>query len=376
MLTERAGMSAAEVDALIAARRGVHRRRARADAAPAVHRRRRARSASALRRRPVRRDVSGGPWAGRARSSSWHRRCTGAVRVPRGCGRRSAPRWSWPSRPRVTSCATCRRSRRARRPRRRRCGGRSSAQGKRSVVAAAGQRGAAPAARLGRRGDRRRRPAGRRADAGPRPPGGRGRQPVRAHRAARAAGSRLRAGRLGVGRASRYTLGFPDRPPVCPATPVQFAAHVTSLFAVNGAMLALRGGAPHRPRPGGRRLDAGVLPGAGAGDRRAAVPRRRHPPRPARQPARRHPARGACTRAPTGFVSFLIIQPAHWRAMAEWIAEATGMDAVLDDVFIDMHVRWEVSDFIDELHRGSSPGRAPSSTCSSRASGGASRPRR
>jgi crotonobetainyl-CoA:carnitine CoA-transferase CaiB-like acyl-CoA transferase len=50
-----------------------------------------------------------------------------------------------------------------------------------------------------------------------------------------------------------------------------------------------------------------------------------------------------------GFVSFLIIQPAHWRAMAAWIADATGMDAVLDDVFLDMRVRWEVSDFIDDV---------------------------
>ena len=49
-----------------------------------------------------------------------------------------------------------------------------------------------------------------------------------------------------------------------------------------------------------------------------------------------------------GFVSFLVLQPAHWRAMAEWIAEATGIDGVLDDVFVDLHVRWEVSDFIDD----------------------------
>jgi crotonobetainyl-CoA:carnitine CoA-transferase CaiB-like acyl-CoA transferase len=35
--------------------------------------------------------------------------------------------------------------------------------------------------------------------------------------------------------------------------------------------------------------------------------------------------------------------------MAEWIAEATGMDAVLDEAFNDMRVRWEVSDFIDDL---------------------------
>ena len=47
-------------------------------------------------------------------------------------------------------------------------------------------------------------------------------------------------------------------------------------------------------------------------------------------------------------MSFLVLQPAHWRAMAEWIAEATGMDGVLEEVFVDLHVRWEASDFIDE----------------------------
>ena len=52
-----------------------------------------------------------------------------------------------------------------------------------------------------------------------------------------------------------------------------------------------------------------------------------------------------------GFVSFLVLQPAHWRAMAEWIAEETGMDAVLDDVFNDIHVRWEVVGLHRRLHR-------------------------
>jgi crotonobetainyl-CoA:carnitine CoA-transferase CaiB-like acyl-CoA transferase len=34
--------------------------------------------------------------------------------------------------------------------------------------------------------------------------------------------------------------------------------------------------------------------------------------------------------------------------MAEWISEETGMEAVLEEVFMDLHVRWEASDFIDE----------------------------
>ena len=49
------------------------------------------------------------------------------------------------------------------------------------------------------------------------------------------------------------------------------------------------------------------------------------------------------------------------------------MDAVLDEAFIDMRVRWEVSDFIDELTEQLTRDRTRSSTCSSRGSGGASR---
>ena len=47
---------------------------------------------------------------------------------------------------------------------------------------------------------------------------------------------------------------------------------------------------PRRPGPAGRHLGAGVLPGHGAGDGAAAVPRRPRPPRPARQPPGGHPA--------------------------------------------------------------------------------------
>ena len=143
------------------------------------------------------------------------------------------------------------------------------------------------------------------------------------------------------------TTGFPERPPVCPATPVQFAAHVTSLYAVNAAMLALRA-----VRSTGRGqlvdvsmqecclslapetgvsmfLDDGLRRGRPGNRRAVTCPWGLYP----------------CA---DGFVSYLVLQPAHWRAMAEWIAEETGMDAVLEDVFNDMRVRWEASDFIDD----------------------------
>jgi benzylsuccinate CoA-transferase BbsE subunit len=145
-----------------------------------------------------------------------------------------------------------------------------------------------------------------------------------------------------------YTFGFPDRPPVGPAPPVQFAAHATSLFAVNAAMLALRA----RRRSGrGQVVDVSMqecclslAPETGLA---LFLDDRVHRSRPGNRRAVTRPwGLYPCS---DGFVSFLIIQPAHWRAMAAWIADVTGMDAVLDDVFLDMHVRWEVSDFIDDV---------------------------
>ncbi len=83
-----------------------------------------------------------------------------------------------------------------------------------------------------------------------------------------------------------HTIGFPDRPPVSAATPVQFASHVTSLYALEcrDARPAVR--APNRPGSSRRPLDAGMLPVVRAGDGRAAVPRRPCAPAAARQPAR------------------------------------------------------------------------------------------
>ena len=144
-----------------------------------------------------------------------------------------------------------------------------------------------------------------------------------------------------------YTLGFPDRPPVCLATPVQFAAHTASLYAVNGAMLALR--AARRTGQGQvvdismQEVCLSLAPETGLslflddGIHRTRPGNRRNVTRP-----------WGLYPCADGYISYLVIQPAHWRAMAEWIAEATGIDGVLDEVFVDLHVRWEVSDFIDD----------------------------
>jgi len=145
-----------------------------------------------------------------------------------------------------------------------------------------------------------------------------------------------------------FTFGFPDRPPVAAATPVQFAAHVTSLFAVNAAMLGLRG---VRRTGRGQVVDLSIQECCLSLAPETGVPLflddRVDRPRPGNR--RRVTRPWGLYPCADGYVSFLVIQPAHWNAMATWIAEATGMDTVLDEAFNDMHVRWEVSDFIDEL---------------------------
>ncbi len=144
-----------------------------------------------------------------------------------------------------------------------------------------------------------------------------------------------------------YTVGFPDRPPLGVALPVQFAAHLTSLYALNAALLGLRA---MRRTGRGQVADISIeeccltlapevgvpmwlddrIPRVRAGNRRNTT-----------RPWGLYPCAD-------GFVSFLVLQPAHWRAMARWIAEETGVDGVLEEAFVDLRVRWEASDFIDD----------------------------
>jgi benzylsuccinate CoA-transferase BbsE subunit len=145
-----------------------------------------------------------------------------------------------------------------------------------------------------------------------------------------------------------HTFGFPDRPPVGIAPAVQFASHVTSMYAVNAAMLALRA----RKLTGrGQVVDVSMQECCLSLAPETGVPLFLDDRLPRNRPGNRR----AVTRpwglypCADGFVSFLVLQPNHWRSMATWIAEETGMDAVLDEAFVDMRVRWEVSDFIDDL---------------------------
>ena len=145
-----------------------------------------------------------------------------------------------------------------------------------------------------------------------------------------------------------YTFGFPDRPPLAPALPAQIGAHIASLYAVSGAMLALRS---RRQTGLGQVIDLSLqecclslAPESGVA---LFLDDRVHRSRPGNRRAVTRP--WGLYPCADGFVSFLVLQPNHWKAMAAWIAEATEVDAILDPAFADMRVRWEVSDFIDEL---------------------------
>jgi formyl-CoA transferase len=145
-----------------------------------------------------------------------------------------------------------------------------------------------------------------------------------------------------------YTTGFTDRPPVVPGGPAQLACHLAAMNATMGALLALRA----RDRFGtGQLVDISVAeaclalaPETGApltlDDRvhRARTGNRRDLSRPF-----------GLYPCADGYVSFLVLQPAHWQAMAQWILDVTGSDVFMDETFADIIVRREAADFVDSF---------------------------
>lgn len=143
-----------------------------------------------------------------------------------------------------------------------------------------------------------------------------------------------------------HTLGFPDRPPLAPAPTTQLGMHLCALNGVTAAMLALRA----RRRTGlGQTVDLSVqecllavAPETGVPlylDDQVARPRAGNR-RPVTSPFGIFPCAD-------GFVAMLVLQPAHWQAMARWISEECDNDGVLDEVFNDLTVRNEASDAVD-----------------------------
>jgi crotonobetainyl-CoA:carnitine CoA-transferase CaiB-like acyl-CoA transferase len=144
-----------------------------------------------------------------------------------------------------------------------------------------------------------------------------------------------------------YVTGFPDRPPVA-LSALNFAAHITAMHAVGAAMVALYG---RRLTGRGQAVDISMQLANTALHPEIGVPLTLddgvHRARSGNRRAVSRPwGLYPCT---DGFASIIIVQPAHWMRMAQWLLEVTGMDAITDPAFNDMAVRWEAAEFIDGL---------------------------
>lgn len=143
-----------------------------------------------------------------------------------------------------------------------------------------------------------------------------------------------------------YTVGFDDQPPVAPGGPAQLNCHCAALNGAISTLLALR---VRRMTGRGQLVDLALSEAAlqtspetgvtvflddqvhrvRAGNRRTLT-----------RPFGLYP----CS---DGYVSILVLMPAHWAAMANWMHEAMGNEAATDPVFADMLVRGETMDLVD-----------------------------
>lgn len=143
-----------------------------------------------------------------------------------------------------------------------------------------------------------------------------------------------------------YTVGFDDQPPVAPGGPAQLNCHCVALNGAISTLLALR---VRRMTGRGQLVDLALSEAAlqtspetgvtvflddqvhrvRAGNRRTLS-----------RPFGLYP----CS---DGYVSILVLMPAHWAAMANWMHEAMGNEAATDPVFADMLVRGETMELVD-----------------------------
>lgn len=143
-----------------------------------------------------------------------------------------------------------------------------------------------------------------------------------------------------------YQTGFMDKPPATPGGPVQLACHVAALNAASAVLLALRG---RRASGRGQYVDISLQEAALAIAPEAGVPlslddgvhrQRSGNRRQAQRPFGLYPAAD-------GWVSLLAVQPGHWTATANWIAEVTGNDSLLDESFQNPAVRFQAGEYVD-----------------------------
>jgi crotonobetainyl-CoA:carnitine CoA-transferase CaiB-like acyl-CoA transferase len=146
-----------------------------------------------------------------------------------------------------------------------------------------------------------------------------------------------------------YVTGFPQRPPVTPAGPVQLACQLSALNTAASVMLALRARARNDDGMG-QLIDISMQECCLAISPETGAPlflddlvhrNRLGNRRDVSSPFGLYPCKD-------GHVSFLVLQPAHWLAMATWIQEATGNDIFLEEMFYDIAVRAQTKDLVDE----------------------------
>lgn len=142
------------------------------------------------------------------------------------------------------------------------------------------------------------------------------------------------------------TVGFADGPPLAPAAPALVLSHATSLNAVLGGMLALTA---RRAGNAGQHVDISVQEVGLSLAPETGVPLflDDQVPRPRTGNRRTVTSPFGLYEAADGWVSLIVLQAPHWRAMAQWIYDETGNEGVLDDVFLDIAVRAEAIDAVD-----------------------------
>lgn len=143
-----------------------------------------------------------------------------------------------------------------------------------------------------------------------------------------------------------YSTGFPESTPVVPGGQAVLACHTTAMNAAAGLLLALRA---RKQTGSGQFVDismheAVVTTGPETG---ALIFLDDQVPRP--RGGNRRPITRPWGLYPTkdGWASVVVIQPAHWQAMAAWLDEVLQIEGVNDEIFTDMRMRYEAAEAID-----------------------------
>ena len=142
------------------------------------------------------------------------------------------------------------------------------------------------------------------------------------------------------------TTGFQDKPPIAPAGHVQLALHASAASALVGTLLALRS---ERKSGRGQEVEVSMHEAALAIAPETGVPifldDRVHRERSGnRRDLGRPFGLYPCS---DGFVSIIVLMPRHWAAMAQWVAETTDNETIVEEVFQDLAVRMETKELID-----------------------------